>query len=441
MAANLAGMFAQINNAIQADPTADLFGGLMDNVSQSGNRMLSDAIGTEALPHMTEMAKQNELKRRVGQMDLSTAEGMSAAAKQYGLAGQQEAQMKLAQAAEAKQKEQQLRESLVKRANKYGLKGLAESTAAGGDLAEANKLVSDYERDDLLLKKGAAARKGALKAAGVTDEEIEQYNLLQAPVEDVKLILEGQKGQTKAYVDAAGNPTMLRTSDYGRVWDKASKQWKNPSEMGLTPAPQVQKVYNKGDALTKALVPGFAADFKTLKEEAMGGLATLAQNQDALNLLDAGINTGALAGVKTMAGKAALMLGIAPELAQDAAQTEAYLGNRALQIGQEIKAFGSGTGLSDKDAERAENIAAGRETMTEDAMRFLIDTSTKLAQAKVDAYETVAAPLRAGDEDGFIAASLALPPVRKEADLTVFETPETTSTVNKYLEEARGNSR
>jgi len=438
MAANLAGMFSQINNAIQGNPTADVFGNLLGNVSQGAGNIASGMLGVDnQYKFMNEQAKAQEVRDQVGQMDLSTAGGLSSAATQYGMAGQIENQMKLQQAAEAKMKEQKLRESIVAKANKLGLKSIAETTAAGGDLQAAADIVHKQEVADMLSKRGVPMRKALLKNAGFTEDEIRSYDIENLSSEDVMALAEGQKGSVKAYMDADGNPVMRRTSDYGRVWNPAKQAFDEASNMGLTPAPNVQRIHNVGDALTKARTDGAIASFEELRVDANDATETLALNQDALELLNAGINSGALGGIKTQFGKAAALLGADNTLTADAVRSEAYVGNRAKQIGQEIKAFGSGTGLSDKDAERAEKIAAGQESMSEDAMRFLITASNKLAQWKVDKYNEVLDPLMKGNDAEFVEKAYTLKPVPKVTNVERFETPEVSSTVNKYLEEAR----
>ena len=115
----------------------------------------------------------------------------------------------------------------------------------------------------------------------------------------------------------------------------------------------------------------------TEREDAMGAVSSLENIQEARKLLDGGMITGTGAEFLTSFGNfLSSRLGI--DFAEDpVANTQTYAATMGKQVGQIIKQFGSGTGLSDADREYAEKIVGGKVTLTEKALRKLIDINER----------------------------------------------------------------
>ena len=108
-------------------------------------------------------------------------------------------------------------------------------------------------------------------------------------------------------------------------------------------------------------------------EQAVDSLRRL---RDAKKLLSSGMITGAGAEYILSFGKVLQQGGIS--LAPDAiANTEAYAAMMGNQVGQIIKQFGAGTGLSDADREYAEKIAGGKITLTKQSLEKIIDLNER----------------------------------------------------------------
>lgn len=107
--------------------------------------------------------------------------------------------------------------------------------------------------------------------------------------------------------------------------------------------------------------------------------------QDAKGLLDEGIYTGAGANVRLGFDKwlQEVNLNVAGE---KAATTEAYAALTGKLVGNIIKQFGAGTGLSDADREYAEKIVGGKITLTEGALRRLLDINEKAYRIQINQY-------------------------------------------------------
>ena len=127
-----------------------------------------------------------------------------------------------------------------------------------------------------------------------------------------------------------------------------------------------------------------------LKTKAVDSVASKEIIGEARVLLDQGIYTGTAANIRKNFDKllqeANIFIG-----GRKAANTEAYASMMGLQVGKIIKQFGAGTGLSDADREYAEKIVGGRVTLTEDAIRRLLDINERLADFTISEYNSQAA--------------------------------------------------
>ncbi len=121
------------------------------------------------------------------------------------------------------------------------------------------------------------------------------------------------------------------------------------------------------------------------QKDAQQAYSSLGNLQDAKKLLSSGMITGTGAGYILNVGKALQQAGInlAPE---EIANTEAYAALMGKQVGQIIKQFGAGTGLSDADREYAEKIAGGKITLTKQSLEKIIEINEKGLRNVVNNY-------------------------------------------------------
>jgi hypothetical protein len=71
----------------------------------------------------------------------------------------------------------------------------------------------------------------------------------------------------------------------------------------------------------------------------------------------------------------------------DVATTEEYIANAGRQVGQIIKLFGAGTGLSDADREYAQQIAGGNISIPGDALMRIVKAARDTVKREVRAYD------------------------------------------------------
>ncbi len=153
--------------------------------------------------------------------------------------------------------------------------------------------------------------------------------------------------------------------------------------------------------LDKGLGSGIAKDILVQKDDAEGAGKLLNVLNEGESILDSGAYTGAGAGGKVALTKWAETLGI--PVPQDAANNsqvfEAVMGQA---VGQIIKQFGAGTGLSDADRSYARDIAGGNIELNEAAIRKILAIAKKTAQATIDSYNAQADSVQSGDVGGML---------------------------------------
>ena len=118
-------------------------------------------------------------------------------------------------------------------------------------------------------------------------------------------------------------------------------------------------------------------DLVVERKDAMGAVAGLENLKQARGLLDSGMITGSGADyLVTLGNLLSSRLGYTKH-EDPVANTQAFAATMGTQVGQIIKQFGAGTGLSDADREYAEKIVGGKITLNEKAIRKLFDINEK----------------------------------------------------------------
>ena len=336
MAADLSGMFAQMNKAILAQPLAS---GVPLDVMSKGVGNLAGNLSGGAIDNysmMSPAARQSQGRSDLAEQDLSTAAGMENAANIYGKMGNNKEAMAAGAIAndrriaeDLKLKEQKTRESLARRATAVGRPGLAGSILAGAsDIPQDQKTITELETEKLVIKGGIAARRALATNAGINKEQFDAQDLGELTVQQFQNVLSGRKGDAKAYQMQGVGPVSMRTNEYGYVFDPKDNTWKEPPAMGLSANVALQKITNISNTVVERL--------------ALGGV-------------DNFIEMGAELGVENTASN-----------------QQEYMANIGKLVGKEITAFGSGTGLSDKDMEFAKDIAGANPVNTPEALTRIL---------------------------------------------------------------------
>ena len=304
-----------------------------------------------------------------------------------------------AQAARDAALQQQVRESLIKRANELNLKGIANTLAAGGDITEAQKAIREQEIARLPKDVNIKQRLAQFQRAGGTAQKFKELDLGKATQEEFQNTMDSLKGSPKSYQDSQGNVQTLTTNDFGLVKNPmygkgpsplaaTAKEFVYPSEIGLTLAPNVQRVINEVDLATeefrKAEGKKAGESFAELREQMNDIDANYQNNMNAQELLDSpeGVFVGPLAPFrKGLERLAYVMTGGNTSLAKTA-NTETLVINRSKSLLEKAKYLGTGSGFSDKDREFLEKMSGVDITLTEDTIRELLRVERTVFRAQ-----------------------------------------------------------
>lgn len=112
----------------------------------------------------------------------------------------------------------------------------------------------------------------------------------------------------------------------------------------------------------------------------------LTSNADARALLDQGMITGAGAEFLVSLNQGLKQIGVDLGYADAAANAQAYAAVLGNNVGKLIKQFGAGTGLSDADREFAKQIAGGRISLDEKALRRILDINDRAARKAIEIH-------------------------------------------------------
>jgi len=277
----------------------------------------------------------------------------------------------------------QLRASLAKRANAVGLGPLAESIETGGaDTKAAQEEILKEEQTQALLRVGARGRVKLVEQMGFSPEEAKDLGVADWSEAQFEKWLRGNEGKTEAFKNELTGETEVRVvNKYGLI-KGPDGMYRRPLDMGLTRADNITKVINQSTAFVDALGSATIDNIKELHADAVDAndvISIIGQQQELMQDMP----TGLTAGVELWLGRAAEELGIdIPGVVN--AQT--FQANAANLVAKEIKAFGSGTGLSDADRDYAQAMVAGKVEVSMEAIKKILAIRERVARARVQQY-------------------------------------------------------
>jgi hypothetical protein len=139
------------------------------------------------------------------------------------------------------------------------------------------------------------------------------------------------------------------------------------------------------DILTKSLLPKIDKSQETAVA-ARDDISAIHRSREELDQ-KGGVFSGAFADKKLYLAKVAETLGI-PD-AGAIKNTEAYGAAIGSRVASMVKAFGSGTAISDGDRRFAAAMAGGQVTLDEKSMRRILDIGEQAARGKIDQHNTL----------------------------------------------------
>jgi len=293
-------------------------------------------------------------------------------------------------------RDQNLRTSLAKRNKAIG--GPEErndsiANATGEMLVDIRKEIRAEEIAAIAKNEGKAGRIALGRQAGLTKEQVKQYSNLND--ETFAKVLSGEEADSVAYQDAQGKVEIYRENKYGMIADTNADgvtTWIEPSDKNLVEAPTVTETYNNANDLTSQLTKQSVTEFSELTKQARQAVETLVLNEKGRELLASNefdIVGGPLANLKEDLFLLAESFGASGSAIDSAVNVQAFMATRVREIGNQIQMFGSGTGLSDKDAALAAKAAAGEMELTVENLKRLMEIGDEAAKRKIEVQKKV----------------------------------------------------
>ena len=388
MAIDLQGMLTggagqQINPSLSVQQQQLALGANAANMMQGGMRSM------QGQPPQGAQAAQ--LQKLMGDLDLNKTEDLGKLAEIMQMTGNTAGAGKIAAQLEARKRESNKRDGLIGQAKRLGLTETLDGLKSGMDLEVATKQVLEAEERNIISKQGRKGRAAVAKARNAGEEVVKA--ILKGDFDNLSDTLfmariNGEKAELKTFkqvVDGKEINRPFRINEGGKVFDSKTSTWVNPSDLGLSQAPQVTKQLTEANAFAKALTEGAAANFLELNEQGRNAEDLLRNNAKATALLDkdGGIKTGFGANFRLNVARVAKELNMVPQSMDNIAATEQFLIIRAEQLMRIMPAFGAGSGLSDSDREVAKQIALGDVSMDEEALRNLLKLEEKYARRHI----------------------------------------------------------
>jgi len=370
---DIAGLLTGISSAQKPNP----------NMSSDQWRM---AFGARQGQNLQSAFGRTTPEQEMANLDLGTVTGLKKLAKLQQLRNNPVAAAKsIAQAQQLEQAGKQ-REQLIAQAVKLGLPETAEMLRGGGDIEIATKQVLEAEERSIISKQG---RKGKIAVAQSKNAGQPVYDAIKKGdydnISDTLFLeqMKGEKADLKVFQQTIeGRPVSkpFRINEAGKVWDSTVSKWVNPSELGLTQAPQITQVLSEANTITNALTDGATKNYLELNEAANTASEILTLNTRSTQIMNEGIKTGFGAEFRLNAARLAKELGLVPQSMDDVAATEEFVAIRARQLMKLLPAFGAGSGISDRDVDIARGIAGGDIKLSEDALRRILSMEETLAR-------------------------------------------------------------
>ena len=374
---DIAGLLTGISSTQRPNPNMNSDQWRMAFGAQQGQN-LSNAVGTPSPEQAIQMG--------MGKLDLTSIKGLTTLAEMQQLRGDTAGAAKTAAKVQAMRQAGKQREQLIAQATKLKLPETAEMLRGGGDIEIATKQVLEAEERSIISKQG---RKGKIAVAQSKNAGQPVYDAIKNGdydnISDTLFLeqMKGEKADLKVFQQTIeGRPVSkpFRINEAGKVWDSTVSKWVNPSELGLTQAPQITQVLSEANTITNALTDGATKNYLELNEAANTASEILTLNTRSKQIMNEGIKTGFGAEFRLNAARLAKELGLVPQSMDDVAATEEFVAIRARQLMKLLPAFGAGSGISDRDVDIARGIAGGDIKLSEDALRRILSMEETLAR-------------------------------------------------------------
>jgi len=389
--------------------------------------LLSAVGGAVTLP---QQLKQQEQRQQLAQINTGSPEGLTKLAQFYQSQGDIENAVKYTEAARklgaqvaAQTQLSAFQEQVAVAAEKAGLVDQAATARATTDMDELrgiSKDIREFQIEQLPLDNPAVI-KARLKMAGFTPAQITAMGTLSK--EEADALLKGRTGKLEAWQDAEGNIKAVNVNDFGLVYNDQTNTYVKAGELGLVrKAPQVQEIVDKGQEVgAKAMAEANVTNFVELNTKAQDARNMIELIDRQTGRLEGGMPTGLAANMELNLRRFGELIGLPYDPAVTNAET--FISEAGKIVADQIKDFGSGTGLSDADREYAKLIAAADITTQQEALFSLLKIRRNAMVKTVENFNKVrtATARRVGEQNMTSFPSITMPEKREEAEAVLPE--------------------
>ena len=396
-----------------------------------GQGMFTAAKQAAQLPAQLRQQQQMQQQRQqLAQINTNSPEGLLQLAQFYRQQGDvanavkyEEAARKLQEQGAAQAQLSAFQEQVAVAAEAAGLTEQAATARATTDMDELRGISKDiraFQIEQLPLDNPQVI-KARLKMAGFTPAQITAMGTLSADEADA--LLKGRTGKLEAWQDSEGKIQAVNVNDFGLVYNDQTNTYVKASELGLVrKAPQVQEVIDKGQEVgAKAMAEANVNNFVELNTKAQDARDMIELIDRQTGRLEGGMPTGLAANVELNLRRFGELVGLPYDPAVTNAET--FISEAGKIVADQIKDFGSGTGLSDADREYAKLIAAADITTQQEALFSLLKIRRSAMVETVQSFNKVrtATAKRVGEQNMTSFPSINMPEEAEEAEAVLPE--------------------
>lgn len=341
-------------------------------------------------------AEEDKKIQALLQQNANNPEQLNALGTQFATEGNKvasEAFFEAAKQATAKAGEAALvarKQAIATRAEALGLPSVAEGARSAIDNDALDDIAKDLRSIEIKKLPSQTTNQRAARArqAGISQAEFAEVGLADATDEFFESYVTGSEGKTEAWADSDGKIGAYRFNKAGKVWDDATQKFVEPSELGLVQkAPQVQKVIDASDKMIESLADESVKDIVSLRDKARTAKGKLDIINRQMARLEGGMPTGIAANIQVGLSQVGQLMGMPynPELVN----AQEYMMEVANLVKQEIKAFGSGTSITDADREYTQNMVGGNITQQAEALESMLKIYKEAAEGTINQYNDI----------------------------------------------------
>jgi hypothetical protein len=390
-----------------------------------GQGLFTAAKQAAQLPAQLRQQQQMQQQRQqLAQIDTNSPEGLLKLAQFYRQQGDvpnavkyEEAARKLQAQGAAQAQLSAFQEQVAVAAEAAGLTEQAATARATTDMDELRGISKDvraFQIEQLPLDNPQVI-KARLKMAGFTPAQITAMGTLSA--DEANDLLKGRTGKLEAWQNSEGKIQAVNVNDFGLVYNDQTNTYVKASELGLVrKAPQVQEVIDKGQEVgAEKMAEANVNNFVELNTKAQDARDMIELIDRQTGRLEGGMPTGLAANVELNLRRFGELIGLPYDPAVTNAET--FISEAGKIVADQIKDFGSGTGLSDADREYAKLIAAADITTQQEALLSLLKIRRRAMVETVNSFNKVRTDTakRVGEDNMTSFPSITMPEEPEEA--------------------------